>query len=366
MRRKKTKITKLDLIVVGLILALIGFVIYRLTIKLNYKWNWGIIPQYLIRYDQEQGRWTINILVEGLLTTIRLSIWATLLATGIGALMGILRTTRRLFNRLLGGTYVELIRNIPPLVLVFIFYFFVSDQIMPLLGVEDFIRSRSEATQAVFSILFATPQLFTAFLSGVITIAVFQGAYITEIVRAGIQSIEKGQWEAAYALGLSWRQQMWYVVLPQATKRVLPPLCSPRTTWRRPMLWQTEWRSSTRGESLLSALRGELKADSSDGQVTVVEAKGLTAEAVDALRRVYPDLTVIDGRDRDRGRRSEPIRHPGRSPPTGDRRRVHVQEAGHSRRCLPPPHGKAAERVRSAELANGISRRCGGIRSRWR
>jgi len=226
LRRRQTKITKLDLIVVGLILALIGFVIYRLTIKLNYKWNWGIIPQYLVRYDQEQGRWTINILLEGLLTTIRLSIWATLLAAGIGALMGILRTTRRLFNRLVGGTYVELIRNIPPLVLVFIFYFFVSDQIMPLLGVEDFIRSRSETTQAVFSVLFATPQLFTAFLSGVITVAVFQGAYITEIVRAGIQSIEKGQWEAAYALGLSWRQQMRYVVLPQATKRVLPPLAN--------------------------------------------------------------------------------------------------------------------------------------------
>jgi len=97
LRRRQTKITKLDLIVVGLILALIGFVIYRLTIKLNYRWNWGIIPQYLVRYDQEQGRWTINILLEGLLTTIRLSIWATLLATGIGALMGILRTTRRLF-----------------------------------------------------------------------------------------------------------------------------------------------------------------------------------------------------------------------------------------------------------------------------
>ena len=226
MRRRKTKITKLDLIVVGLILALIVFVIYRLTIKLNYKWNWGIIPQYLIRFDEEQGRWTINILLEGLFTTLRLSIWATLLATGIGALMGILRTTRRLFNRLLGGTYVELIRNIPPLVLVFIFYFFVSDQIMPLLGVEDFIRSRSDTTQAVLSVIFSSPNLFTAFLSGVITVAIFQGAYITEIVRAGIQSIEKGQWEAAYALGLSWPQQMRYVVLPQATKRVLPPLAN--------------------------------------------------------------------------------------------------------------------------------------------
>ena len=226
MRRTKTKITQLDLVLIGLILALIGYVVYRLTIQLNYNWKWGIIPQYLVRYDQETGRWTINILIEGLLTTLRLSVWSTLLAVGIGGLMGVLRTTRRLFNRLVGATYVELIRNIPQLVLVFIFYFFVSDQIMPLLGVEDFIRSRSESTQAVFAVLFATPDLFTAFLSGVVTVAVFQGAYITEIVRAGIQSIEKGQWEAAYALGLSWRQQMRYIILPQATKRVLPPLAN--------------------------------------------------------------------------------------------------------------------------------------------
>jgi polar amino acid transport system permease protein len=226
MHRQKTRITMLDIVVIAFVMAIIIFIAYRLTIKLNYKWNWGIIPQYLIRYDTEEGRWTINILLEGLLTTLRLSVWSTILATFLGVLMGILRTTPRLFNRLVGGTYVELIRNIPPLVLVFIFYFFVSDQILPLLGVEDFIRSRSASTQGVMAFFFATPELFTAFISGTATIAVFQGAYITEIVRAGIQSIEKGQWEAAYALGLSWRQQMRYVVLPQAGKRVLPPLAN--------------------------------------------------------------------------------------------------------------------------------------------
>ena len=226
MRRKKTKITALDIVVILIIMTLVAYIAYRLTIKLNYKWNWGIIPQYLFRYDQEQGRWTANLLVEGLLTTLRLSVWATLLATVFGVLMGILRTTRRLFNRLVGATYVELIRNIPPLVLVFIFYFFVSDQIMPLLGVEDFVRSRSPAAQGVLAFFFATPSLFSAFLSGVFTIAVFQGAYITEVVRAGIQSIERGQLEASYALGLSWWQQMRWIVLPQATRRVLPPLAN--------------------------------------------------------------------------------------------------------------------------------------------
>ena len=58
------------------------------------------------------------------------------------------------------------------------------------------------------------------------TVAIFQGAYITEIVRAGIQSLGKGQWEASYALGLTYRQQMWDIILPQALKRVLPPLAN--------------------------------------------------------------------------------------------------------------------------------------------
>jgi polar amino acid transport system permease protein len=55
---------------------------------------------------------------------------------------------------------------------------------------------------------------------------VFQGAYITEIVRAGIQGIEKGQWEAADALGFSWLQKMRHIILPQAIKQVLPPLAN--------------------------------------------------------------------------------------------------------------------------------------------
>ena len=221
---KKLKITPLDVVVSLALLALAGYVVYRLTMQLNYKWNWGILPQYFFYFDDETGRWVANILIKGLLTTIRLSVWATLLAVLLGALTGLMRISKRLFWRLIGASYVELIRNMPPLVLVFIFYFFVSDQIMPLLGVEDFVRSRPDGVKDVLTFLFATPQRFTAFISGMITVAIFQGAYITEIVRAGIQSIEKGQWEASYALGLTWGQQMRWVILPQAVKRVLPPL----------------------------------------------------------------------------------------------------------------------------------------------
>ncbi|MDD3620006.1 MAG: amino acid ABC transporter permease, partial [Desulfobulbaceae bacterium] len=68
--------------------------------------------------------------------------------------------------------------------------------------------------------------LFTSFFSGVLTIALFQGAYITEIVRAGLESVEKGQWEASYALGLSRGQQLVWIILPQAGRKVLPPLAN--------------------------------------------------------------------------------------------------------------------------------------------
>lgn len=225
MRRKKARITPLDLIVLLLVAAVAYYIFYRLKVGLNYKWKWSaLIPQYFYRYDPETQKWVSNLILIGLYNTIRLSIWGTLIATLLGTVMGLFRLSESLFKRLVARTYVELIRNIPPIVLIFIFYFFVSDQILPVLGVDDFIRTRSETTQAFFAFILAEPRYFSAFISAVITIALFEGAYITEIVRAGIQSIERGQWEASYALGLSWWQQMRYVILPQATKRILPPL----------------------------------------------------------------------------------------------------------------------------------------------
>jgi len=206
------------------LLSVVIYAVYKIQIGFSYKWNWGAIPQYFLRYDTEIENWVPNILLQGFLTTIRLSIWATIFATLIGAAMGLFRVSRSLFRRLIGGTYVGLIRNLPPLIIIFIFYFFVGDQILPLLGIEEFIRNSSERTQAVFAVFFAPPSLFTAFLSALITLSLFEGAYITEIVRAGIQSIEKGQWEASAALGFSRWQQMRYVVLPQAVQRILPPL----------------------------------------------------------------------------------------------------------------------------------------------
>jgi len=220
----KKSSTLLDSVVTVALLFFLGFITYRLSAGLHYHWDWGIIPNYLLRWDEEKRCWVSNILLEGFFTTIRLSIWAIFIATIIGVVVGILRTRKRLLFRLIGRSYVELIRNIPPLVLVFIFYFFISDQLMLLLGVDEFIRNQAGITVRFLSFAAAPPELFTSFLSGVFTIALFQGAYIAEIVRAGIQSIDNEQWEASAALGLTWLQQMRFIVLPQATRRVLPPL----------------------------------------------------------------------------------------------------------------------------------------------
>jgi len=222
--KRKTKLTPLDLILALLLLVAIIYIAYKIKINLSYKWDWSAIPQYFFRYDPEKKKWVTNILMQGFLTTIRLSFWATILATFLGTLMGLFRVSRSLFRRLIGGTYVELIRNLPPLVIIFIFYFFVGDQILPVFGVEEFVRHSSESTQKIITVLFARPALFTAFLSALITLSIFEGAYITEIVRAGIQSIEKGQREASAALGFTRWQQMRYVILPQAIQRILPPL----------------------------------------------------------------------------------------------------------------------------------------------
>ena len=216
--------TKLDLLLGLLILAAVGYVLYRVVVGLHYKWDWAAIPQYLFRYDEEKHGWVPNLLMQGLFTTIRLSLWGTILATIFGTIMGLCRVSHSLFNRLIGWTYVELTRNLPPLVLIFIFYYFLSGPIMTALGVDGYVMGLSERAKGVLTFFLAPPARFSPFLAALITLAIFEGAYITEIVRAGVQSVEKGIWEASYALGLSRWQQMRTVILPLVAQRILPPL----------------------------------------------------------------------------------------------------------------------------------------------
>ena len=222
--KKRAKFRLFDLLLACAIVVALGYAAYRVNTHLHYKWDWASVPQYLLRFDEKSGGWVPNVLLLGLYNTIRLSLWGTFLATLIGTIMGLCRVSHSLFSRLIGRTYVELIRNVPPLVLIFIFYYFLSGQVMSALGIDSFLSSRSEGFQEAVALFLAPPSMFSAFASALITLAIFEGAYITEIVRAGIESIEKGTWEASYALGLSRWQQMRYVVLPLVTQRILPPL----------------------------------------------------------------------------------------------------------------------------------------------
>jgi polar amino acid transport system permease protein len=120
--QKKLKITALDILILLAVAGVLAYTIYQIKVKLNYNWKWEIIPQYLFRYDEESGKWVSNYLIHGLLTTLRLSFWGTLLATIFGTLMGLLRVSKSLFHRMIARSYVELMRNLPPLVIIFIFY----------------------------------------------------------------------------------------------------------------------------------------------------------------------------------------------------------------------------------------------------
>jgi polar amino acid transport system permease protein len=111
-------------------------------------------------------------------------------------------------------------------VIIFVLYFFLSSQIVPQFGLEQKIAALSPGTRATLSFLFGDPRMIENFVSGLLCLALFEAAYIAEIVRAGIESIPKGQWEAAASMGLSRRQTLRKVVLPQAVARTVPPLCN--------------------------------------------------------------------------------------------------------------------------------------------
>jgi len=141
------------------------------------------------------SHWRLGPLMTGLWTTLWLSAGASVLALIIGLLTGLARISPNYTLRGLAAIYVEFIRGTPLLVQIFIAYFFIGT-------VFDLSRN----------------------VAGMGALAIFAGAYVAEIVRAGIQSISKGQTEAARSLGMNSFQAMAYIVLPQAFKRILPPL----------------------------------------------------------------------------------------------------------------------------------------------
>ena len=149
--------------------------------------------------------WKPGLLILGLWLTLKVSVIATILGVIIGIIGGLTRLSSNPALRWTTIIYVEIIRGSPLMVQILIWYFVLGTVINDLLAA------------------YGIGQL-PAFWYGVASLACFAGAYVTEIVRAGIQSIHRGQTEAARSLGMSYAQSMLHIILPQALRRILPPL----------------------------------------------------------------------------------------------------------------------------------------------
>ena len=150
-------------------------------------------------------KWKPGLLIVGLWLTLQISVIATIGGILIGIIGGLTRISSNPALKWLTICYVELIRGSPLMVQILIWYFVLGTVINDMLAAYGMGR-------------------LPAFWYGAAALACFAGAYVTEIVRAGIQSIHRGQTEAARSLGMSYTQSMRYIILPQALRRILPPL----------------------------------------------------------------------------------------------------------------------------------------------
>jgi len=184
-----------DLLGFGLTVCALIWLVLRGGEQLGYNWHWRQIPRYFgVVVD---GGFVAGPLVKGLAVTLEITAWSLVLAAVIGLITALLRLSDSLIGRWLARVYLELIRNTPLLVQIFFLYFVMA----PILD------------------LGRTP-------TAILALSLFEGAYASEIFRAGIESIGRGQWEACYSLGLSRAQTYRRVILPQALRRILPPLTS--------------------------------------------------------------------------------------------------------------------------------------------
>lgn len=167
-----------------LVALLVSAVFYFSFAQLNTTWNWGAVYKYRQKF------------LTGWLITIGLSLAALGLSLLIGLVAALGQRSSFLFWRFLSKIYVELIRGTPLLVQILIFWYVIGNAI----------------------------HLENRYLAGIVALSVFSGAYLTEIIRSGIESVGKSQLESAMAIGLSRAQTYRYVIFPQAFRQILPPL----------------------------------------------------------------------------------------------------------------------------------------------
>lgn len=200
-RTSKTRVLSIprlpvrDIIIYLFVMGGIIYVILRGASEQGYHWQWYRVPKYI--FSIEDGTFTLGPLLEGLKITLHITWISMILTYIIGLVTALLRLSESIVGRFVARIYLEVARNTPLIVQLFFVYFVIA----PVLGID---------------------RLFAAILA----LSLFEGAYASEIYRSGIVSLPKGQWEAAHSLGLTRFDTYRKVILPQAIRRVLPPLTS--------------------------------------------------------------------------------------------------------------------------------------------
>jgi polar amino acid transport system permease protein len=164
--------------------AMVAAVFYFSFHQITYRWNWQAVLSYR------------STLVSGWLMTLAISLASLFLSTFIGVIFALARRSELLPLRYFGHIYIELVRGTPLLVQILVFFYVIADAF----------------------------HVGNRYLAGILILSFFSGAYISEIVRAGIESIGQSQLESAKAIGLTRAQTYRYVIFPQAIRLSLPPL----------------------------------------------------------------------------------------------------------------------------------------------
>ncbi len=173
---------------------------------MKYDWQWSIFTEAAA---DGSGTW-LHYLFGGLIWTLVTALAAWILALSIGSVVGTLRTTPLPWIVRLGNAYVEVFRNIPLLVQMFL-WFFVLPELLP---------------EQIGNVIKQMPPPWGSYVPAVLCLGIYTSVRVAEQVKAGIQSLPRGQMMAGTALGLSLPQTYRYVLLPMTFRIMLPPLTS--------------------------------------------------------------------------------------------------------------------------------------------
>lgn len=184
-----------DIIQFLVLIAILCWLAIGSAANIGYNWQWYQIPRYL--FQSTEAGLVAGPLLHGLWITVQISLASLVGALLVGMLVALLRLSNSFVGRGLAVLYLETSRNTPLLIQIFFIYFVLG----PALGLERMAAA-------------------------ILALSLFEGAYASEIFRSGIQSVPRGQIEAAKALGLSSYATYRKIIIPQAIRTVLPPLTS--------------------------------------------------------------------------------------------------------------------------------------------